>query len=323
MGQKFSLGFSDSLVSELSGATFYQLHFDAKTIVNAYEKLKPLAERLGVSAPKPRLAGFAYPHIASLGAKIVFLENSEPNAEPLITSVDDIDKLAEPEDYLSAQLIQQRLATLKELKQYVPTASNSIGHYYEGPITTAVLLMGQNFFMLPYDSPDKAHKLLEFCVHSAVNYTKSISKYFNTEIKPGRKSIPDDFAGMFPPKMFDEFVIPYWEKMYQGLMATERFLHSELLRTEHLAYLGKAKIDIFDPGADQYLTSEIVKTNCQCKFTARLQVWDIQQLSVDELKMQYKNIASCNPVSISFSLNRLADEYKIKQLLEFAREMEK
>jgi len=68
----------------------------------------------------------------------------------------------------------------------------------------------------------------------------------------------DDFAGMFPPAMFNEFVVPYWEETYQGLKATRRSLHSELLRVEHLPYLEQLKIRTSDPSADQYLTPALL-----------------------------------------------------------------
>lgn len=323
MGQKFSFGFSDHLLLEIGKINFYQLHFEPEAIVKSYEKLKEIAEELEVPAPIPQMAGFAYPHIASLGAKIEFPFDGEPKPFPLIKNIEDIDKLKEPEDYLSAPLIQKKLKTLSELKKIVPETPNTIGHLFEGPITTAVLLMGQDFFMLVYDNPKKAHKLLEFCLRSALNYTKCILNYFGEELKEGPKGIPDDFAGLLPPKLFPEFVLPYWEKMYEGLKATERYLHSELLREEHLKFLKDAKIDVFDPSANQYLNGEILSQKCPCKFTLRIQSWEIFNLSEDELEKLYIKLANYKPVSIGFFLERLVDLPKIKRLLRVAREYEK
>jgi len=323
MGQKFYFGFSDHLLLEISGINFYQLHFEAKAIIKAYEKLKEIAEELEVEPPIPKMAGFAYPHIASLGAYIEFPKDGEPKPFPLIKSIEDIDKLKEPQNYLKSPIIQKKLKTLEELKKYVSGTPNTIGHLYEGPITTAVLLMGQDFFILVYENPEKAHKLLDFCVESSLNYAKTILNYFGEEIKEGPKGIPDDFAGILPSKLFAEFVLPYWNRMYENLKATERHLHSELLREEHLKFLKDLKIDVFDPSADQYLNGEILKEKCPCKFTLRIQSWEIFNLSEDELEKLYIKLTNYNPVSISFHIERLVDLPKIKRLLKIARELEK
>ncbi|MCM8786153.1 MAG: uroporphyrinogen decarboxylase family protein [Candidatus Omnitrophica bacterium] len=323
MGQNFNFSFSEHLLLEIGNINFYQLHFDAESILKAYEKLKEIAEELQVPSPIPRMAGFAYPHIASLGAKIEFPLDGEPKPFPIIKNPEDIDNLKEPEDYLSTPIIQKKLKTLAELKKLVPETPNTIGHLYEGPITTAVLIMGQEFFILVYDNPEKAHKLLKFCVKSALNYAKAILNHFGKEMEEGPKGIPDDFAGILPPKLFPEFVLPYWNEIYEGLKATERSLHSELLREEHLKFLKDVKIEVFDPSTDQYLNEEILSKSCPCKFTLRIKSWEIFNLNEDELEKLYIKLASYKPLSINFSLDRLIDLPKIKRLLRIAREYEK
>jgi uroporphyrinogen decarboxylase-like protein len=42
----------------------------------------------------------------------------------------------------------------------------------------------------------------------------------------------DDFAGLLSPEMFRQFAIPQYERIYAG--RSSRFMHSELLRAEHL-----------------------------------------------------------------------------------------
>jgi pyruvate,orthophosphate dikinase len=49
----------------------------------------------------------------------------------------------------------------------------------------------------------------------------------------------DDFAGIFSPAQFAEFVAPYWDLLFDMLEATERHVHSELLRIGHLPFLEK------------------------------------------------------------------------------------
>jgi len=321
MGNRYSFGLAEYLMTEITGIPLSQMHFDAKAIVKGYESLKPLAERLGIAPPVPRMLGFTYPHIASLGAEMIF-SGEEPTPVPMIKAPEDIDNLREPEDYLKAPLIQKKLSVWKELKSLSPETPNFIGHLYEGPITTAVLLMGEKFLTLPYDDPKMAHKLLSFCTESALHYAEAIKNYFGEKIEPGPVGIPDDFAGMFTPAIFEEFVVPYWERLYQGMKATERYLHSELLRKEHLHFFKVLDIKTFDPSADQYLTPEILTDYCPCDFEFRIKSWEIDNLSPEELVEHYKKIQHYHPASVNFSMSFLRQEEKIKKLLKVAREME-
>ena len=322
MGQDFGFAFTDDLLAEVGQVPQSKLHLDVEAISKAYEAVGPVARRLGVEPPAPRLAGFCYTHLVALGCRVVYSENAEPTVQPLIHSLREIDELEEPEDYLANEVIQQRIRICEELQRRYPESPSTIGHLLEGPTTTATILMGPAFFTLPYDDPERAQRLLDFCSQSAVNYAHSIKKYFGRPIEPGRKYFPDDFAGIFGPDKFKEFVVPYWEKTYQRLMARGRSVHSELLRTEHLPFLKELQMDHFDPGADQYLTPEILSRHCPCKFSGRILSWHIHDLSAEELERMYRNIAKYEPTSISFSMCRLEEEPKIKHLLKVARQMQ-
>ncbi len=318
--QSFSFGLADSVIAEVGGVPQKALHFDVEAILRSYEAIKPVAERLGVPAPVPRLAGFGYPSIASLGVEIVFTDY-EPKPLPLIHSPEDIDTLKEPGDYLAAPLLRQRLALARELKNRCPQASLSIGHGFEGPATSAVLLMGENFLMLPYEDPARAHRLLDFCVRHSLAYVAAFRKHVGEEPPPGPRGMPDDFAGMFPPAVFRDFVRPYWEKMYRGLQATDRHLHSELLRKDHLPFLKELNISYFDPGADQYLTPELLQKECPVPFQTVFESWHIHDNSAAQLQEMYRRTSACGPYNISFSMTYLREEPKIQALLEVARSL--
>jgi hypothetical protein len=321
-GQAFSFSFAVSAVAEAGGVMMDAMHFDVDAICHAYDAIKPVARRLGVAPPHPALAGFCYAPLVGLGAKVVFPKDSEPFVEPMIQSPEEIDGLREPESYLSAELTQKRLALARDLKRRRPDASTSIGHLVEGPVTAAALIYGrQEFFTLPYDDPVRAHRLLEFSVRSMANYARAITEHAGGKMSPRPVGIPDDFAGIFPPSKFAEFVAPYWDKMYQALQATTRSLHSELLRVEHMPYLKQVGIANYDPSADQFLTPPQLRDHCPAAFSLRILSWDVHDRSADELEERYRYLAGFHPSSISFSLARLADESKIDRLLRVAREM--
>jgi len=134
--------------------------------------------------------------------------------------------------------------------------------------------------------------------------------------------MPDDFAGMFPPDVFKEFVAPYWSRMYTGLQATQRVLHSELLRPEHLDVLKALQIEYYDPGANQYLTPECLRDRSTCPFQANIQSWHIHDSPILILDAMYRRLAACRPARICFCMNRLDEEPKIRHLLNLARTLE-
>ena len=321
-GQRYTFGFMDSLLAEVAGVHQAALHLDVEAIAKAYESIQPIAARLGIEAPTPRLAGLSYNHVSTLGANVtISYEAQEPFVTPCIRCPQDIDRLHEPDDYLTAGILPHRLEMLARLKQRCPTANVGIGHDYQGPVTSAALLMGQDFFMLPHDDPARAHRLLGFCVKSALNYSRALRLHQGRPIGPNHAGMCDDFGGMFGPGMFREFVLPYWEGMYSGQMATSRGLHCEMLREEHMPFLKQLRINEYDPSVDQYLPPEVLKRSCPVPYTLRMWPSEVLAHSAKELVEMYRHRASFRPIAISFHLDSLANESKIAALLEVAREL--
>lgn len=321
MGVRFVTGLADSLLAELIGVPQMALHLDIDAMIRAADAGAAVADRLGIDRPAPHLAGLAYVHASTLGCKLSFpLDALEPGIRPCIHRPEDIDALREPDDYLAAGVVPDRLALAAELVARRPDASDNIGHDYEGPVTTAVLMMGQTFFMLPYDDPARAHHLLQFVTRSAIHYTQALRARQQRPPADGA-GICDDFAGIFPPDTFAEFVAPYWEMLYAGLGGSRRGLHSELLREAHLPFLKQLHIDEFDPSVDPHLPPETLRRACPVPYTLRIWPSEVMSLPADELVALYRHRATFNPVFVSFHLARLSEEAKIAALLDVARQV--
>jgi len=319
--QPYGFSFTDGLLAKLAGVPLDALHRDVEAILRAADAVLPLARRLGVEPPRPHLAGFAYSHVSALGAEVVFAPGAEPNVHPILKSARGIDSLKEPADYLSRGVVPARLRLLEELRRRRPDATVRIGHELEGPVTTAVLLMGPEFLTLPYDDPARARRLLDFCVKSAAGFSRALRTHLGLPTGPRPVGLPDDFAGMFPPELFGELVVPSWEAIYKALGATRRELHSELLREGHLGFLAELDIAEFDPSADQYLTPELLREKCPVPFTGRIQAWEMRDMAADELVRLYRRIASCGPTAISFYMDDPGEEPKAAALLDAARKL--
>lgn len=324
MGQPFLFVIMDSLLAEAGQVPLEALHTDADAIERCYRAIAPLADRLAISQPKPKLAGFGYCHLSTLGARVIFAKGSEPNVIPPLRDPSEIDALREPGDYLASGVVPQRLGVLDALRARFPDTVLTIGHLYEGPITTAALMLGESFFLLPYDDPERAHRLLAFCTESAIHYAHTLLDHFGQyPDNTGPVGICDDFAGMFHPELFDEFVLPYWDRLYRGMHAGDRYLQSELLRLAHLPFLAEMHICEYDPCSDQYLTPAILQSHCPVPFTLGLQSWHIRDFTSAELQKLYRDYAYHQPASIDFTMQFLCEEEKIAALLHVARELQK
>ena len=78
---------------------------------------------------------------------------------------------------------------------------------------------------------------------------------------------------------------------------------------------------MFDSGVDQYLPPEALQRSCPAPFSLRIWPAHVYVLSAEELVERYEHLASFTPTSISFALERLADEPKAAALLEVARKL--
>ncbi|HOX39143.1 MAG TPA: uroporphyrinogen decarboxylase family protein [Candidatus Brocadiia bacterium] len=322
MGQNYTFGIADTAVARYGGVTLDDLYWNTGAILKAFDATAQAAERIGSPPPKPRLAGFSYGHVSALGCEIAFPGDSEPKPLPRIRTPSDIDNLRAPRDYFAVGTNPRRLRVRDELNRLRPGLNAGACLGVEGPVTTAALLMGQDFFILPYEDPARAKKLLEFSARSAVEFIRAAYELETGKAwKAGAAGICDDFAGMFPPAMFDEFVLPYWEIYYDGLEATRRHLHSELLREAHLSRLKQLRIEAFDPSADQFLDPPSLARSCPCPFQLRIQSWHMRDMKPAELKTMYERLASYRPYTISFYLTWPQDEGKAAAILEKAKEI--
>jgi hypothetical protein len=105
-----------------------------------------------------------------------------------------------------------------------------------------------------YDSPGFAHRLLARLTDLFIATERAKRRILGRPISGGGAGFADDFAGLLPPAQYREFVVPYYNRIYESLAAEHRSLHSELLRPEHLPILSEFRLDHFDPHTDQYLT---------------------------------------------------------------------
>jgi uroporphyrinogen-III decarboxylase len=200
----------------------------------------------------PRVACPAYLQAAAFGSELVIPEDHPPMLrETGAPAVEDVFKLKLPESYLETpEVIKYR--KIKEEMEKLHGESVTMSAGLEGPVTTAKLIRGQDFFLDLYEAPEAAQYLLTISGDSHILFKQEIAQY-NGKSYGDSTGIADDFAGLLSPDMYEKVAQPQYRKIYRALGKKYRTLHSELLRPDHLKFLPELKLDSFDPGQDQYL----------------------------------------------------------------------
>ena len=326
--QRYTTYMLYTLVADAAGIPLRDVFWDAAAIVDAYRRLQGdllsprLREALAPYLRQPALAALSYGHVAALGCALDTPQDGEPRPRPCLAGPDGAAALRDPPDFLQTPLIRERLRVAAEVERLWGggiRVSPAAG--WEGPLTTAVLMAGADFLTWPIERPAAAHALLRFVTESAARYAQAYRTFLGEPWPMRSAGICDDFAGLLSPALFDDFVLPYWDLFYTLVGAERRSLHSELLRAGHLSLLPHVGIEYFDPGADQYLTPELLREHCPVPFQLRILDWHLRDNTPAALQAMYCRFASFEPAAIQFGIERVSEEEKYLAILDVAREL--
>lgn len=272
---KWSVSGGIEALSVLAGIRFDRMFSDLDAIVSAYRDGGKIAhEWFGpdVSFGGPRWAGISYGHVNCLGSRLVFPEDSEVAHTPIYDSLSDgIRALRRGVDFTRAGLFPFYLELWEKLKSIFPEQSIGFsGFGAEGPLTTAWLLRGHDFFMDIYDDPVRAKEYLMLITDSIVKYQKLLARINNQpELNPSGTGVADDGAAMIPPSLWPEFVLPFLDHYFTALTSGARSAHIEDLHADHLPYLDVLRLSGYDPSVSKKLSPSLILARCHVPFAWR------------------------------------------------------
>lgn len=265
-------------LSAMAEVRFDLMFHDFEAICDAYRRGLPVAEeRFGPGIPwgQPRWASISYGHLNCLGCELRFPADSEVGVVPAFGSLREAVRSlqrAQTADFTSRGLFPRYLELWDQLKKAFPSQPVYFtGFGLEGPVTTAWLLRGHDFFMDIYDDPPLAQEYLELVTESIIAYHQTLSRVNGFPLySPEAAGIADDGAGMLPPSLWPAFVVPYLERFYSTLTSGTRHLHVENLTTDHLPYLDQLRIGFYDPSVSPLLSPAKIRAHCQVPFHWRM-----------------------------------------------------
>lgn len=335
MSDKFgwSVGIVQSAIPYISRIKLSDFYLLPEMCAEAYKVGRgKMKEIFGEEVPYPSVScpALSYGHIACLGVKVLFPEDSDPGVRPIYGSVKEgIKALKKEIDFSKNELFQHYFNTFEYLKKEFPEEKISFsGFGYEGPVTSAVLLRGQDFYIDLYDYPQEVKEFLRLLTDSIVEFNKFINRLNKQpEVNHTSGGFCDDFASIISPSLLDEFVIPYWEQYYRGITTGERTIHVENLSPEHLKFLEKVNITSYDPSVSKKLNPKIIKENINIPFSWRLCSFQYPPMSKEDVGNWVMQSFKDGAPSIYTGIEKIMCENnnpeKVKTFIRTAKEITK
>lgn len=232
MDVKWHIAFCNVTYTEYAQMTYREYYATPANTLEAQLAAQAVAERkFGVGSfitpqidtPAVSLASyFGMPLVEPVADELPYVDT----LAPLLTEPADVKRL-HAGDPKTSGLMGRRW----EAWQHYRSQGYEVrfGGHEGSVVTTAHELSAGNIMLWLAEDPAGAERVLE-----AVTDADLALRDFDESLCGATDAgyTGDDFAGLLSPEMFSRFVIPQYERIYAGRRV--RFMHSELLRAEHL-----------------------------------------------------------------------------------------
>jgi uroporphyrinogen-III decarboxylase len=162
---------------------------------------------------------------SAFGSRMVFLKDSLPHAEKVISGIEEAGSLPQP-NVKTDGLLPFMISRLKNNQDAIIEADHKIRFAVaRGPLNIASFLMGTTEFMMALAmDPEGSHRLLKKITDFICDWLA-----WQKECFPSIDGvlILDDIIGFVGETEFDEFVLPYFNRIFNHTGVKVRFLHND------------------------------------------------------------------------------------------------
>ena len=176
---------------------------------------------------------------SAFGSRMVFLEKSLPHAERILSGIEEADRLPQP-NVKTDGLLPFMISRLRNNEKAIQDSGHQIRFAVaRGPLNIASFLMGTTEFMMALAmDPEGSHKLLKKITDFVCDWVA-----WQKECFPSIDGvlILDDIIGFVGEDEFNEFVLPYFKRIFETAGVKVRFLHNDaegLITAGHLNEMG-------------------------------------------------------------------------------------
>lgn len=327
------------VVPYISGITDHQFYTNPELCIKAWKDAIPaISEYFGDFAnmlaltKKPTAPGLSYGHLVSIGAPLKLPTNDgEPNIKPFAEDIDEAIEILKSKknvDFGDNDVFRYYVEMNTALQKAFPEVEIPLtsGYGYEGPLTSAVLMRGQDFLCDIYEEPEKAHEFLTLMTESIIEFKKFINRFNGQPELSKHCWMCDDFASLITPSLWPEFVVPYWNQYFDNLATKDarRTVHCENTHPTQLRYLKDVKLAHYQPSVATALTIENIKENTDVPFDWLLYAFNIAKMTDEEIEAWVDHAVQSGIRKIRTQFGRYAwRDGKMDRLLSFYKAFEK
>jgi len=317
LNPKWHVAVANISICRYAGISFRQYYSSPEEMLAAQLKAADeLEKKFGLKNCLPPFVDAPGGCLASvLGMRTVFSGEDELPAldlsSPVVKKPEDIKNL-KPKNFFTDFNLSWRL----KVRQYLLGCGYDcrLGGYDGSVMTTACQLTGSQILLWLLEEPETAFSLMKLLTE--VN--QKLEDFDNQICGQQKQSygyIGDDFAGLVCPEMFQRFLIPCYEKIYQG--KTWRFLHSELLTYQHLR-LAKDYLDIneFHGAGCEKITFEEMRKVMGENFWVQLTPTELLYLTPRQIRQRIKVLAHSGAMVVQLYPGRDTPDRNLEEALK-------
>lgn len=151
-----------------------------------------------------------------------------------IEDADEIDELLHFQGPYGDNYMKVALETLKYMVENCPERYKVNPPVVMGPFTVACQMFGPgDFCEMTLIDPDIVTTLMDRIVEAEIAYMKEMEKILGSL---HHILVCDDISAFLSPGLFEEFVMPYYDKLFAEFPNTQRWLHNDA-NAKHIAHL--------------------------------------------------------------------------------------
>ena len=181
---------------------------------------------------------------SAFGARCMWYENDFPNVGKMLHRYEDIHNLIKP-NCTSDGLLPFVTKRLQRNRAAIEASGHRIRFAVSrGPLNIASYLLGHTELLLGVKiQPAEIHELLSLVTDFIVDWLVCQAENFDTI---GGIFILDDLIGFLGDKDFQEFVLPYFKKIFASFSVPVRMLHNDASGLITARYLAEMGVNVFN-----------------------------------------------------------------------------
>jgi uroporphyrinogen-III decarboxylase len=181
---------------------------------------------------------------SAFGARMIWLDKNLPHAEKIISSIEQLESLPQP-NVKTDGLLPFVINRLKENEGAIKRVDHQVRFAISrGPLNIASFLMGTTEFMVSLAlNPEEASNLLDRITTFICDWIA-----WQKECFPSIDGIfiLDDIIGFVGEDEFKQFVIPSFKKIFNSIDAKAKFLHNDAQGLITARFLKDMNVNMFN-----------------------------------------------------------------------------